>query len=52
MAGRTRLSQLEPRYFAAAELKPFLARLAETDRILTSAVAGLRRRPRRSGNPL
>lgn len=51
-AGRTRLARLDPRYFAAAELRPLLARLAETDRVLTLAVAGLRRRPRRSGKPL
>jgi DNA-binding IclR family transcriptional regulator len=52
MLGRTRLYELDPRYFALAELRPYLMRLAAGDSELTAAVEGLRRRPRRSGKPL
>lgn len=51
-AGRTRLYRLNPRYFAGAELRAYLARLAEAERDLQSQVARLRRRPRRAGKPL
>lgn len=52
LVGRTRLYELEPRYFALAELRRYLMRLAAGDPDLTTAVEGLRRRPRRSGKPL
>jgi DNA-binding transcriptional ArsR family regulator len=51
-AGRTRLYQLNPRYFARDELQRYLLRLAEGDAELRRQVAGLRRRPRRTGKPL
>jgi DNA-binding GntR family transcriptional regulator len=50
--GRTRVVTLNPRYFARRELLAFLARLAETEDGLRSAIARLRRRPRRSGKRL
>ena len=46
--GRTRLYQLNPRYFAAAALFAYLSRLAEPADPLKERVAGLRRRPRRT----
>ncbi|MCC7186835.1 MAG: ArsR family transcriptional regulator [Acidobacteria bacterium] len=52
LIGRTRAYQLDPRYFALKELQPYLARLSEADPDLTTAVAALRRRPRRTGKPL
>lgn len=50
--GRTRVFQLNPRYFAAAALGEFLRRLAEPEADLRDRVAALRRRPRRTGKPL
>ena len=50
--GRTRVFQLDPRYFARDALKQFLRRLAEPEVGLQNAVAALRRRPRRTGKPL
>ncbi|HEV8225910.1 MAG TPA: ArsR family transcriptional regulator, partial [Methylomirabilota bacterium] len=50
--GRTRVFQLDPRYFARDALKQFLFRLAEPETGLRSQVATLRRRPRRTGKPL
>ena len=52
LAGRTRLYRLNPRYFARDELKAYLSRLAEPETELASAIAALRRRPRRAGKPL
>ena len=51
-AGRTRLYRLEPRYLGYRELERFLLRLTEPDADLRARVAGLRRRPRRTGKPL
>jgi DNA-binding IclR family transcriptional regulator len=55
VAGRTtgtiRAYQLNPAYFARAELAVYLARLAEADRELRDRTANLRRRPRRTGKP-
>src|SRR5215468_5307858 len=42
--GRTRVYQLDPRYFARDALKAFLRRLAEPEAALRSQVATLRRR--------
>lgn len=50
--GRTRVFQLDPRYFARDALKQFLRRLSEPETGLQRDVAGLRRRPRRTGKPL
>ena len=52
ITGRLRLYRLNPRYFALRELDALLLKLAESDRTLTTSVAALRRRPRRSGKPL
>ena len=52
LVGRTRLIQMDPRYFAAAQLRDLIARLAAEDRDLKRRAAGLRRRPRRTGKPL
>src|SRR6266542_1067076 len=49
--GRTRVFQLDPRYFARDTLKRFLARLTEPELDLRQRVAALRRRPRRTGKP-
>jgi len=49
--GRTRVFQLDPRYFARDALKRFLARLTEPELDLRQRVAALRRRPRRTGKP-
>lgn len=51
-AGRTRLYRLEPRYFAARELREYLARLGTADKLLEREISTLRKRPRRSGKPL
>ena len=50
--GRTRLYQLNPRYFAAAALFAYLSRLSEPEHRLKDLVAELRRRPRRTAKPL
>jgi hypothetical protein len=47
-AGRTRLFELNPRFFAASELRALLGKLAASDRGLQDAIAALRRRPRRT----
>ena len=52
LAGRTRLVQLNPRYFAREELQRYLLALAGVDRALQERVSALRRRPRASGKPL
>lgn len=50
--GRTRLFQLDPRYFAYEDLQRLLARLAEPELELRARVSTLRRRPRRTAKPL
>ena len=50
--GRTRLSRLNPRYFAADALAGFLLRLTEPEAELRDRIEALRRRPRRVGKPL
>lgn len=50
--GRTRVFELNPRYFAKRELGQFLSRLLEPDERLKRNVAVLRRRPRRTGKRL
>ena len=49
--GRTRVYQLNPRYFAADALAAYLARVAEPESRLRERSAALRRRPRRAGKP-
>jgi DNA-binding transcriptional ArsR family regulator len=51
-AGRTRLYQLDPRYFALAELRAYLTRLAEPETELRNRIDSLRKRPRRAGKRL
>lgn len=50
--GRTRVFRIDPRYFAYDDLQRYLLRLTEPERELQSKVAGLRRRPRRTGKRL
>lgn len=50
-SGRTRLYQLDPRYFARRELESYLQRLVEAETQLVGRTATLRRRPRRTGKP-
>lgn len=52
LLGRTRLFEINPRYFAAKELRAYLDRLAATDSALKSRISELRRRPRRTGKRL
>jgi sugar-specific transcriptional regulator TrmB len=51
-AGRTRLFELNPRYFAIRALRPFLDRLTVPETELRRAVESIRRRPRRTGKRL
>ncbi len=50
--GRTRIVQLNPRYFAVDALRAFLLRLTEPEVALRDRVSAIRRRPRLSGKPL
>jgi DNA-binding transcriptional ArsR family regulator len=50
--GRTRVVELNPRYFAATALNAYLDKLIAADRDLQERVSALRRRPRRTGKPL
>ena len=52
LEGRTRLLRLDPRYFAYEELRSYLLRLTEAERVLRERVRQLRRRPRRTGKRL
>lgn len=52
LVGRTRLFEVNPRYFAAKELRVLLGRLAAADAALKRRAAELRRRPRRTGKRL
>jgi len=52
LMGRTRLFQINPRYFAAAQLRELLAKVMVVDRDLKARAAELRRRPRRAGKRL
>lgn len=51
-SGRQRRVTLNPRFYAYAELRALLLRLAEGEQELESAVGALRRSPRRKGKPL
>lgn len=50
--GRTRVFQLNPRYFAATQLRDLVIRLLEADDTLKARAGRLRRRPRRTGKRL
>ena len=50
--GRTRRISLDPRYFAAKELRALLVKLAEGDSTLRRIAAKRRARPRRKGKSL
>ncbi len=52
LVGRTRLLEINPRYFAAEKLRGLIARLVVPDRDLKMRVAALKRRPRRAGKRL
>jgi predicted transcriptional regulator len=52
LVGRTRLFQIDPRYFAAAQLRALLTKMLVVDRGLKAQAAELRRRPRRTGKRL
>jgi hypothetical protein len=51
-AKQLRLFEINPRYFAAKQLRDFLDRLAAADTDLKRRAAELRRRPRRTGKRL
>jgi DNA-binding transcriptional ArsR family regulator len=50
--GRTRAFRVNPGHFAKPELEAYLLRLSEPQAALRERVAGLRRRPRRTGKKL
>jgi len=50
--GRTRQFRINPSYFAYEPLREYLKLLTEPESDLQRRVAGIRRRPRRTGKPL
>jgi DNA-binding Lrp family transcriptional regulator len=50
--GRTRVLQLNVRWFASRELRALLDKMIEFEPRLASAAEVVRKRPRRSGKPL
>jgi DNA-binding transcriptional ArsR family regulator len=52
LVGRTRLIELDRRWYAATELRTLLDRLVEGDANLQELAATVRQRPRRSGKPI
>ena len=52
LVGRTRLVELDPRWYAAAELRALLERLAQADPEIRKIAATVRQRPRRPGKPV
>ena len=52
MVGSTRLVELDRRWYAAAELRALLDRMAEADPQVRQASATARTRPRRPGKPI
>jgi predicted transcriptional regulator len=50
--GKTRIIQLNPSYFAAAEVRALLNKLVESHTDLRSRASRVRRRPRRTGKRL
>ena len=49
MVGRTRLVELDRRWYAASELRTLLERLAQADPAICKIAAAVRQRPRRPG---
>jgi DNA-binding transcriptional ArsR family regulator len=52
LVGRTRLVELDRRWYAAAELRALLERLTEGDTEIRQLAAAVRQRPRRPGKPI
>ena len=52
LRGRVRLVSLDPTWYAAAELRALLERMASVDERVLAAASAVRRRPRRAGKPL
>lgn len=52
LIGRTRLVELDPRWYAATELRTLLERLAESDPEIQKIAGTVRQRPRRPGKPV
>ena len=52
LMGRTRLFELNPRYYAEKELRALLDKLAVAEPGIERRIAALRRRPRRTGKQL
>lgn len=52
LLGAQREVRLNPSYFAAAELRALLLRVALADPVLTREIESIRRRPRRAGKEL
>jgi DNA-binding transcriptional ArsR family regulator len=52
LRGRVRFITLDKTWYAAAELRALLERMASADRDIVAAAASIRRRPRRPGKPL
>jgi DNA-binding transcriptional ArsR family regulator len=52
LVGRTRLVELDRRWYAASELRALLERLADADRNIREIAATVRQRPRRPGKAL
>ena len=50
--GRTRRLSLDPRYFAAKELRELLLKMGEADPVLRRLAGQRRSRPRRKGKSL
>jgi DNA-binding transcriptional ArsR family regulator len=52
MVGRTRLVELDRRWYAASELRALLERLAQADPEIRKIATTVRQRPRRPGKPV
>jgi predicted transcriptional regulator len=52
LRGRVRLVSLDKTWYAAAELRSLLERMARTDPEILAAAGAIRRRPRRPGKPI
>jgi DNA-binding transcriptional ArsR family regulator len=51
LVGRTRLVELDRRWYAAGELRALLERLVEADTEIRELASAVRQRPRRPGKP-
>jgi DNA-binding transcriptional ArsR family regulator len=52
LVGRTRLVELDRRWYGASELRALLERLAQGDPQILKIAATVRQRPRRPGKPI